>query len=63
MEYVTPKDKAAEWGISPRRVEILCDNGRVSGAYRLGRVWAIPKEAPKPVDGRTKLAKLNGTRE
>ena len=63
MEYVTPKDKAAEWGISPRRVEILCDNGRVSGAYRLGRVWAIPKEAPKPVDGRTKLAKLNGTSE
>lgn len=57
MEYVTPKDKAAEWGISQRRVEILCDNGRVSGAYRLGRVWAIPKDAPKPVDGRTKAAK------
>ncbi|MEG1525875.1 MAG: DNA-binding protein [Clostridia bacterium] len=57
MEYVTPKDKAAEWGISPRRVEILCDNGRVSGAYRLGRVWAIPKEALKPIDCRTKAAK------
>lgn len=57
MEYVTPRDKAAEWGITPRRVEILCDNGRVPGAYRLGRVWAIPKEAPKPIDGRTKAAK------
>jgi len=57
MEYVTPKDKAAEWGITQRRVEILCDNGRVSGAYRLGRVWAIPKDAEKPMDGRTKTAK------
>lgn len=57
MEYVTPKDKAAEWGITQRRVEILCDNGRISGAYRLGRVWAIPKNAEKPMDGRTKIAK------
>lgn len=57
MEYVTPKDKAAEWGITPRRVEILCDNGRLPGTYRLGRVWAIPKDATKPIDGRTKVAK------
>lgn len=57
MDYVTPKDKAAEWDITPRRVEILCDNGRVPGAYRLGRVWAIPKDATKPIDGRTKVAK------
>ena len=53
MEYVTPKDKSAEWGISQRRVEVLCESGRVLGAYRLGRVWAIPKEAEKPLDGRT----------
>lgn len=57
MEYVTPKDKATEWGISQRRVEILCDQGRIPGACRLGRVWAIPKEAEKPLDGRTRLAK------
>lgn len=57
MDYVTPKDKAAEWGISQRRVEILCGDGRVPGACRLGRVWAIPTDAPKPADGRTKAAK------
>ena len=57
MEYVTPKDKSAEWGISQRRVEVLCESGRVLGAYRLGRVWAIPKEAEKPLDGRTRDAK------
>lgn len=59
MEYVTPKEKAAEWGITQRRVEILCDNGRIPGAYRLGRVWAIPRNAVKPVDGRSKVAKAN----
>lgn len=57
MEYVTPKDKSAEWGISQRRVEVLCESGRVLGAYRLGRVWAIPKEAEKPLDGRTREAR------
>ena len=57
MEYVTPKDKSAEWGISQRRVEVLCESGRVLGAYRLGRVWAIPKEAEKPLDWRTREAR------
>ena len=57
MEYVTPKDKADEWGITQRRVEILCGNSRVPGAYRLGRVWAIPKTAKKPIYGQTKTAK------
>ena len=62
MEYVTPKDKSAEWGISQRRVEVLCESGRVLGAYRLGRVWAIPKEAEKPLDGRTREAR-NGKKD
>jgi len=57
MDYVTPKDKAKEWGLTQRRVEVLCDKGRIPGAYRLGRVWAIPKDAEKPIDGRTKAAK------
>lgn len=57
MEYVTPKDKAIEWGITQRRVEILCGNARIPGAYRLGRVWAIPKDAKKPLDGRTRKTK------
>ena len=57
MEYVTPKDTAVEWGISQRRVEILCESGRILGACRLGRVWAIPKQAMKPLDGRTREAK------
>lgn len=57
MEYVTPKDKAREWGLTQRRVEVLYGNSRVSGAYQLGRVWAIPKDTAKSIDGRTRAAK------
>ena len=57
MDYVTPKDKANEWGLTQRRVEVLCDKGRIPGVYHLGRVWAIPKDAEKPIDGRTKAAR------
>ena len=60
-EIMTVKDAAAQWGITPRRVQILCDNKRVQGAVRLGGTWIIPRGAPKPIDGRTKAArKLKG---
>lgn len=52
MEYVTPKDKAAEWGISKRRVEILCGNDRVSGAYRLGEYEEYEKYKKAKNNGR-----------
>ena len=37
MDYMTISDAAAKWGISSRRVQILCASGRISGAERLGR--------------------------
>jgi hypothetical protein len=52
MEWMTVKETSKLWGISGRRVQILCDTGRVSGAERLGNLWVIPKETPKPTDGR-----------
>jgi hypothetical protein len=55
---MTAKEAAELWGISQRRVQVLCDSGRVSGAELLGNdMWVIPKETPKPLDGRTKAAK------
>jgi hypothetical protein len=58
MEYITPKQAGEVWGITERRVQVLCVNGRVQGAERLGgKVWLIPKDVPKPIDGRTKEAK------
>jgi hypothetical protein len=54
-EYITPKEAGLIWGISERRVQVLCADGKVDGAQRLGdKAWMIPKTASKPVDGRAK---------
>lgn len=58
MEYISVKEAAAKWGISIRRVQALCAKNRIDGAYRLGDVWAIPKDAAKPIDGRTKGSRI-----
>lgn len=39
-------------GITQRYVQILCNNGRILGAVKFGRDWAVPKSAQKPEDGR-----------
>jgi hypothetical protein len=60
MDYITPREAAELWGISVRRVQVLCANGQIKGVERLGgTAWVIPKSAPKPLDGRTKAAKNN----
>lgn len=53
MELMAARDMAEKWGISQRRVAILCAEGRVLGAQRVGNMWVIPKNASKPVDGRS----------
>ena len=54
MEYITAKDAALKWGISERRVQLLCEQGRIDGVQRLGKAWAIPRESKKPADARKK---------
>jgi len=46
--YLSVKDAAAKWDISERQVQILCVNGRIKGATRFAKVWAIPEDAVKP---------------
>lgn len=50
----TAKQIAEKWGISDRRVRILCENGQIEGAYRAGKTWFVPETATKPVDRRMK---------
>ena len=50
--YITIKEAAAKWDVSTRRVQILCNEGRIEGAMKFGRDWAIPVEAKKPRDQR-----------
>jgi len=51
--YISAKEAAKKWGISERRVRILCAEGRVDGVLRSSWAWNIPSDAPKPGDGRT----------
>lgn len=54
MEYMTASEAAKKWNISQRRVQILCDNKRIDGVFKLGENWAIPVTASKPYDARKK---------
>ena len=57
MEYLKIEQIAKKWDISVRRVQLLCADGKIEGAVRFGRAWMIPKNAKKPVDGRTKVGR------
>lgn len=52
MNYMDVQQASKKWGITDRRIRILCNEGRVDGAVRLGWSWTIPEDAPKPRDGR-----------
>lgn len=50
MNFVPSSEKAKEWEISKRRVEIFCKEGRVPGAELVGNRWFMPTDAAKPED-------------
>ena len=52
MKYIDVKEASVKWGISDRRIRILCSEGRIDGAIKLGWSWTIPADTPKPRDGR-----------
>lgn len=52
MNLLTTAQVAKEWGISQRRVDILCKEGRVEGAIMMGNRWFIPNDSLKPEDKR-----------
>ena len=51
--YMTAAEAAKKWGISDRRVRLLCSSGKIEGIVRTGRSYQIPREAVKPADERT----------
>ena len=57
MKYLSITQTAECWGISTRRIRILCGEGRVPGAIRIGTVCGIPEDAEKPADARIKNGK------
>ena len=51
-EYISIREAAEKWNVSERRVNQYCSDGRILGAQRIGRSWAIPAGAEKPGDPR-----------
>jgi len=52
MKYISVKEASQKWGISERRVRILCSENRIDGVTKSSWAWNIPSNAPKPSDGR-----------
>ncbi len=52
VKYLSAQEVSESWGITKRRVQNLCVNGRIQGAIRIGNMWAIPSTASKPKDAR-----------
>lgn len=57
MEYLSMKQMSEKWGISVRRIQVLCAEKRIPGAIKIGSYWAIPENAKKPEDNRIKSGK------
>lgn len=54
MDVILIKEAAAQWNLSERWVQKLCEEGRIEGVQRFGRSWMIPRTAAKPRDLRRK---------
>ena len=63
MDYITAQEVAEKWGITRRRVQILCSQGRVNGAKKIANLWLIPSGETKPRDARLKIKNIDCKKE
>ena len=54
MGFISATQAAEKWGISVKRVQVLCKENRIPGVERVGKIWLIPDKAEKPTDKRIK---------
>ena len=54
MDFISVQEASSKWDISERRIQKLCEESRIPGVVRFGRMWLIPKDASKPEDARRK---------
>lgn len=57
MEYLSIRQTAEKWGLSKRRIQVLCSKNRILGAMKVDSSWVIPADAEKPVDARIRSGK------
>lgn len=61
MNYITTIEMSKLWGISARRIALLCEQERIEGAIKKGKTWLIPEDAEKPADKRKNIKKEDVT--
>lgn len=59
IDFLTLKEVSDKWGISSRRINTLCSEGRINGATKIGNMWLVPQDAEKPKDERVKSGKYS----
>ena len=52
QEHISAQEVADKWDVTVRQVQKLCNDGKIPGAIRFGRAWAIPKDTQKPTTTR-----------
>ena len=52
MNTMTIHEASIKWGISERRIRLLCSSGRIHGAAKVGNTWILPSDSAKPIDSR-----------
>ena len=57
MEYIKVSVASEKWGISARRIRLLCSQGKIDGAIQQGKLYYIPENAQKPIDSRTRSSR------
>ena len=53
MKIMSAREAADKWGISQRRVAVLCSENRIANAEMIGNMWVMPSNAKKPIDARS----------
>ena len=63
MEYLSISQVAVKRRLSTRIINVLCSEGRILGATKIGSYWAIPADAEKPADARVKSGRYVKVKE
>ena len=48
-KYMSVKEASQKWMVTPRQVQLYCKQGILKGAFKLGNIWVIPADCPKPI--------------
>ena len=56
MEYISVKAASEKYGVTPRWIQKLCEDGKIDGAAKLegSGVWLIPKDAKIVLERKSK---------